>query len=68
MSGLDLTRSLRAAEATAGIKIVAVSAYVRIEDRERAVEAGCDGFVAKPIDTRAFASQVAAYLEPMAHQ
>ncbi|MBM3266852.1 MAG: response regulator [Candidatus Sericytochromatia bacterium] len=63
ISGLELTRLLKADENTAGIVIVALSAYVRLEDRDQAQDAGCDGFIAKPIDTRAFPAQVASFLE-----
>jgi two-component system cell cycle response regulator DivK len=48
LSGLDAVRAIRARKA--GIPIVAVSSGVMPGDRERALEAGCDDFVAKPID------------------
>ncbi len=63
MSGLELTRLLKSDQNTADIVIVALSAYVRSEDRERAREAGCDGFIAKPIDTREFPAQVASFIK-----
>jgi two-component system, cell cycle response regulator DivK len=51
MSGLDAVRAIRAAGAST--PIIAVSAGVMPGDRERAIEAGCDEFVAKPIDDSA---------------
>ncbi len=48
VSGLDAARSIRAQGAD--VRIVAVSSSVMPGDRERALEAGCDEFVAKPID------------------
>lgn len=62
MSGLDLARRLKAQQATAHIRILAVTAYAMAADRARALEAGCDAYVAKPIDTRQFPGVVAALL------
>jgi two-component system cell cycle response regulator len=60
--GLTLTRQLRADPLNRDIAIVAVTAYAMKGDRERALAAGCDGFIAKPIDTRAFPDTIAEYL------
>src|SRR5690349_12792410 len=49
-SGLDLTRELKQDPATRDIAIVAVTAYAMSGDRERAIAAGCDDYVAKPVD------------------
>jgi two-component system, cell cycle response regulator DivK len=48
LSGLEAARAIRARGVTT--PIVAVSSGVMPEDRERAIDAGCDEFVAKPID------------------
>jgi len=56
--GLEFTRELRSNPDLAAIPIVAVSAHAMKEDRWRVLEAGCDGYIAKPIDTRAFAAQL----------
>lgn len=53
LDGLELTRRLRADARTANLTIVAVTAYAAASDREEALAAGCDAYVAKPIDTRA---------------
>ncbi len=50
ISGLEATRMLRGNAATAGIPIVALSAYAMQEDRDKAIKAGCDAFVPKPFD------------------
>jgi len=50
MSGLDLTRQLKADPATREIAIIAVTAYAMKGDREKARDAGCDDYVTKPID------------------
>jgi two-component system, cell cycle response regulator DivK len=61
-SGLELTRRLKAHPLTASIPILACTAAVLQSDEERALEAGCDAFVPKPIDTRRFATLVASML------
>lgn len=63
IDGLELTRRLKADPATADIKIIAVTAYAMKGDQEKAVAAGCDGYVTKPIDTRALPALIAAKLE-----
>jgi CheY-like chemotaxis protein len=62
IDGFELTRRLKADPATAAIRIVALTAYAMKGDEERARAAGCDGYIAKPIETRRLASQVAAHL------
>lgn len=52
--GLTLTRKLKSDPATTGIPIVALTAYAMKRDRERILAAGCDGYIAKPINTRTF--------------
>jgi CheY-like chemotaxis protein len=62
MDGLELTRRLKADPAMRGIVILGLTAYAMKGDEERILAAGCDGYIAKPIDTRRLASQVAEYL------
>ena len=66
MDGLTLTRLLKANEATSGIVVVALTAFAMKGDDARAREAGCDGYITKPIDTRTFPGAVAAYLRARA--
>lgn len=63
VDGLELTRQLKADPATRDIVVVAVTAYAMRGDEERALEAGCDGYLTKPIDTRGLPAVVAAHLE-----
>ena len=56
--GLTLSRRLRADARYARTPIVAVSASAMPQDHVAALEAGCDEFVAKPIDTRTFTAIV----------
>jgi CheY-like chemotaxis protein len=62
MDGLTLTRQLKAGEATKQIRIVALTAYAMKGDEQRVIDAGCDAYISKPIDTRVFAAQVALCL------
>jgi len=57
-----LTRHLRSNTRYTGLRIVALTALAMKGDDIRALEAGCNGYISKPIDTRTFARQVAAYL------
>jgi CheY-like chemotaxis protein len=61
-SGLDLTRKLKAEPRTASIPIVACTAAVMPADEDEALEAGCDAFVAKPIDLRHFSDVISSIL------
>ena len=49
MDGWEATRQLKADQATRHIPVVALTAHAMFEDRERALEAGCDMFLTKPI-------------------
>ena len=62
IDGLELTRRLRADVRYRDTIVVAFTAYAMKGDQEKALAAGCDGYVAKPIDTRAFPRQIANYL------
>lgn len=66
MHGLEITRLLKQNPNTARIPVVALTAYAAEPDRKRALQAGCIGFVAKPIDTRALPGIVAHYLKEVA--
>lgn len=54
MSGLELTRALKAEPATAHVPVLVVSAYASAQDEAGARRAGCDAWLAKPLDTREF--------------
>jgi two-component system, cell cycle response regulator DivK len=62
MDGFELTRLLKADPRTRDIVIVALTAYAMKGDEEKAREAGCDGYVSKPIDTRTLPDLVARHL------
>jgi CheY-like chemotaxis protein len=62
MDGLTLTRKLKADPATRDISIIAATAYAMKGDEQRAREAGCDGYVTKPIDTRQLPIDIERFL------
>ena len=59
--GFALLREIRESP-HAKLRVVALSAHAMTGDRERALEAGFDGYITKPIDIRAFPDQVAQAL------
>jgi CheY-like chemotaxis protein len=62
IDGLALTRDLKADPATRDIAIIAVTAYAMKGDQDKALEAGCDDYVTKPIDTRGLPALIAKYI------
>jgi DNA-binding response OmpR family regulator len=63
MDGLELARQLRQDPRTRGMLIVALTASVLAEAEQLAYDAGCDGFIAKPIDTRTLGRRLRTYLD-----
>ena len=63
MDGLTLTRLLKLDEKTKHIPIIALTAFAMIGDDQKALEAGCAGYISKPIDTRKFSKQVEEFLQ-----
>jgi CheY-like chemotaxis protein len=63
IDGLTLTKRLKSDVRTGDIIIVALTAFAMKADRQRAMAAGCDAYVTKPIDTRGLPGQVAELLQ-----
>jgi len=63
IDGLEVTRRLKSDPATSGLTIVALSAYAPDSDRAKVTEAGCDGYIGKPINTKTFPGLVRKYLD-----
>ena len=59
MDGMEATRILKADAATKNIPILALSSYAMTGDKERILNAGCDGYLSKPIDIKEFLKTVA---------
>ena len=62
MDGFEATKILKAGAETRNIRIIALTSYAMKEDDEKVREAGCDGYITKPIDTKEFLKKVAEYL------
>lgn len=62
MDGYAVARALRESPALARTPIVALTSYAMAGDREKALEAGCSGYIEKPIDPGRFAVQVEQHL------
>ena len=62
ISGWEVTRKLRQMPDFGNVPIIAVTAYAMKEDKERAIEAGCNAYLPKPIDINQLRSVVAEML------
>lgn len=62
IDGYEATRRLRADPETQRVVVVALTASASSEQQERALAAGCDSYIPKPIDTRAFPEQIRQFL------
>lgn len=63
MDGLSLTRLLKADPRLKAIPVIAVTAFAMKGDDSKAIAAGCEGYITKPINTRTFAQQVLRFLQ-----
>ena len=62
MDGLEATKRIRASEADSDIPIIALTSYAMPGDREKALAAGCNGYITKPIDVETFMVEIEKYL------
>jgi CheY-like chemotaxis protein len=62
MDGLKATRLIREDPVLKEIPVVALTAYAMEKDHRDALEAGCSGFIAKPIDTRHFVGNISQFI------
>jgi len=62
LDGWEASRQLKAAPATAGIPIIALTAHAMSGDREKAIAAGCDDFDTKPIELDRLLAKIEALL------
>ena len=64
IDGLDATKILTNDPKLKHIPVVALTSYAMQGDEEKAISAGCSGYIAKPIDTRNFLDILTGYLNP----
>jgi CheY-like chemotaxis protein len=62
MDGLSVVRAMKADERTSGVPILALTAHAMRGDKDRFLDAGCDGYISKPIDVKTFISSIERYL------
>ena len=62
MDGLSVVRAIQADERTARIPVLALTAHAMRGDKDRFLEAGCDGYISKPIDVKTFIASIERYL------
>jgi len=58
MDGLEVLKAIRESEIDGGISVIAITSYAMSGDRERLIEAGCNGYLEKPIDPVTVMSQI----------
>jgi CheY-like chemotaxis protein len=58
MDGLEMTRRIKKDAATRDIAVVALTAFAMKGDEQKAMDAGCDGYITKPIDTRTLGERI----------
>lgn len=63
IDGLEVTRRIRAMDDLKDRQIIAITAHAMEGDRNKILEAGCDGYIAKPINTRTFIDEIEAILK-----
>jgi two-component system cell cycle response regulator DivK len=63
ITGFEATKRIRASRADGTIPIVALTSYAMVGDRERALQAGCSGYIEKPINPETFVREIDQYLD-----
>ena len=63
IDGLEMTRRIKQDQATRDIIVVALTAFAMKGDEQKAIEAGCDGYITKPIDTRTLGQRIRGLLD-----
>jgi CheY-like chemotaxis protein len=62
MDGLSVVRAMKEDARTSRIPILALTAHAMRGDKDRFLEAGCDGYISKPIDVKTFLSSIERYI------
>ncbi len=62
LSGLEVTKKLRETSAFSHVPIIALTAYAMKGDKEKFINAGCDAYLSKPINTRELPGVIAEML------
>ena len=62
INGLEATKRIRTSEAGSDVPIVALTSYAMAGDRDKALDAGCTGYIEKPINPEIFIKEIEKYL------
>ncbi len=62
IDGLEATKRIRASDTDSEIPIIALTSFAMAGDRERALAAGCTGYIEKPINPETFIAEMEKYL------
>ena len=65
MDGWTATQKIKAASKTRHIPVIALTAHAMAGDESRALEAGCDGYLSKPISPKRLVEEVSRFLEEL---
>ncbi|MBA3013544.1 MAG: response regulator [Proteobacteria bacterium] len=64
LDGYEVTKRLKSSDAFRAIPVIALTAHAMKGDREKAIAAGCDGYITKPINVRELANQIKPFFRP----
>jgi two-component system, cell cycle response regulator DivK len=64
MDGYEVARALRGMVSLGDTPIIAVTSFAMVGDREKALAAGCNGYIEKPINPETFVAQIASFSAP----
>ena len=62
INGLEVTKIIRASESKGTVSIIAITSYAMVGDKDKALEAGCNGYIEKPINPEMFMDELKKYL------
>lgn len=62
INGLEVTKRIRASKTNEKVPIIAITSYAMVGDKERSLEAGCNGYIEKPINPETFMTELQKYL------
>lgn len=62
IDGLEATRRIKESKVDQDVPIIALTSYAMVGDKERALKAGCSGYIEKPIDPEKFMSELEKFL------
>jgi len=63
MNGYETTKRIRRLKKYKSIPIIALTSYAMMEDKEKAIKAGCTGYMSKPITPEIFTEEIKKFLE-----